>query len=456
MAPGWAARQPANPSPAGKKRLGFMPLWLFDAQNRPHGCNRFASRESPQQEKQRKGDITMEGHSYNPMPANSERPVMVNNILVPDACSKARGKRLLARTTRALPRVAFALLLAAIAAYAQDRDPFLPLPNAERSVSTVPPNGDLNPYGVAYVPASFPQSGILRPGDILVSNFNNNMNLQGTGTTVIRIPQNGSSSLFFQGKPGIGLTTALSVLKAGLVLVGNLPTSDGTCATAQPGSILVLNSSGAQIGALSGNLIDGPWDSALFDLGNSAILFVSNVLRGTVVRFELAVSPTGVSVMKATQIASGYMHRCDPVALVVGPTGLAFDAPKNVLYVASTEDNAVFAVHGAATTTKDRGPGDIIYSDPAHLHGPLALEKAPNGDLLVSNSDVINVDPNQPSEIVEFTKTGAFVRELSIDPNLGGSFGLATAFTTPSRKAAQFAAVDDNASTLTIWNIPIE
>jgi len=48
--------------------------------------------------------------------------------------------------------------------------------------STVPPNGDVNPYGVAVVPMSM---GSLVQGDVLVSNFNNSQNLQGTGTTIV-------------------------------------------------------------------------------------------------------------------------------------------------------------------------------------------------------------------------------------------------------------------------------
>ena len=78
------------------------------------------------------------------------------------------------------------------------------------SVSTVPSNGDLNPYGVAFVPSGFPEGGRLSPGDILVSNFNASSNLQGTGTTIVRIDPSGRQSLFFQGQAGLGLTTALA------------------------------------------------------------------------------------------------------------------------------------------------------------------------------------------------------------------------------------------------------
>ena len=118
----------------------------------------------------------------------------------------------------------------------------------ERIVSTVPANGDVNPYGVAFVPEGFREGGPLEPGDILVSNFNNNQNHQGTGSTIVRISRTGQLSVFFQGPSGLGLTTALGVLRRGFVLVGNLPTMDGTSGTIQaPGSLLVLDRFGNQV-----------------------------------------------------------------------------------------------------------------------------------------------------------------------------------------------------------------
>ena len=49
--------------------------------------------------------------------------------------------------------------------------------------STVPANiGDVNPYGVAVVRHS---QGKLVRGDVLVSNFNNSANQQGTGSTIV-------------------------------------------------------------------------------------------------------------------------------------------------------------------------------------------------------------------------------------------------------------------------------
>src|ERR1700722_16876992 len=73
-------------------------------------------------------------------------------------------------------------------------NPFLPL-----QVSTIPGNGDVNPYGLAFVPFGFPSSGALNTGQILVSNFNNTTT-QGLGTTIVSInPTGGNTALFFQG-----------------------------------------------------------------------------------------------------------------------------------------------------------------------------------------------------------------------------------------------------------------
>ena len=326
--------------------------------------------------------------------------------------------------------------------------PFLPA--QVRVLSTIPPNGDLNPYGVATVPQQFPAGATVNPSDILVSNFNNSSNLQGTGTTIVRIQASGPASVFFQGKAPLGLTTALNVLQAGFVVVGNFPSPDlsGNCATAQAGSILVINKKGKQVGSIVDPSINGPWDSALFDQGGTAKLFVANGLSGTIVRLDLAVNPSGVSLQKATQIASGYGNHCDPVTFVDAPTGLVYDSTTDVLFVASTVDNAIFAVSGAGNRTNDSGMGTIVYQDPVHLHGPLAMAMAPNGHLIVSNNDAINPDPNQPSEIVEFTTQGAFVRQMSVDQNPGGAFGLNI---VASLSAARFAFVDDNVNALSIW-----
>jgi hypothetical protein len=331
------------------------------------------------------------------------------------------------------------------------------LPATVRVVSTVPATGDGNPYGVAFVPKKFPAGGGVNPGDILVSNFNNSFNKQGTGTTIMRIQGTGPATVFFQGAGKLGLSTALTILRVGFVLVGNFPSPDlsGNCGTAGAGSILVIDKFGKPAGApITDPSINGPWDSAQIDDGDSVKLFVANGMTGTVVRLDLTVGPGGVTLKKpATTIASGYGHMCDPMTFVDAPTGLVYDPGSDRLFVASTVDNAVFEVFDAKDRTTDGGKGVVIYEDPVHLHGALAMTATPNGHLLVSNNDAINPDPNQPSVIVEFTTKGKFIRQMSVDQAGGGSFGLNIA---RSGSTATYAFVDDNVNALYIWTLKSE
>jgi hypothetical protein len=116
-----------------------------------------------------------------------------------------------------------------------------PFNNVQTVVSTVPKNGDVNPYGVAVVPRT---AGRLVGGDVLVSNFNNHRNLQGTGSTIVEVSPNGTVSLFAALDPnrlpgacpgGLGLTTALVALRSGWVIVGSLPTKNGSSASIASG-----------------------------------------------------------------------------------------------------------------------------------------------------------------------------------------------------------------------------
>ncbi|MGH3245837.1 MAG: hypothetical protein ACRDOI_06435, partial [Trebonia sp.] len=89
-----------------------------------------------------------------------------------------------------------------------------PLRHTRVIASTTPANGDVNPYGVAVIPHS---TGDLYRGDVLVSNFNNAANVQGTGTTIVEVSPHGKTWLFAGIKDsscpgGVGLTTALGVL----------------------------------------------------------------------------------------------------------------------------------------------------------------------------------------------------------------------------------------------------
>jgi hypothetical protein len=338
------------------------------------------------------------------------------------------------------------------------RAPIVPnLPAApDESISTVPSSGDVNPYGVAIVPQGFPRGGLLQPGDVLVSNFNDSGNTQGTGTTIVQVrPSTGQQSLFFTSQEP-GLSTALGVLKGGFVLVGNAPTPDGTLANMGPGSLQVIDRFGKQVLNLTDpKLLQGPWDLTVNDNGRFAQVFVSNALTGAITRIDLLVTTRQdtVRVLDMTQIASGIADVASSAAVVLAPTGMAFDPRTDTLYVASTGDNAIYAVSRAGHRHSDGGKGTLIFNDPNHLNGPLGLALAPNGDLLTTNGDAFSTSSNvAPSELIEITRSGQFVGQLPLDPAAGAAFGLAVGF---DRGMITVATVNDDTNALDLRSISV-
>ncbi|HEY7982447.1 MAG TPA: hypothetical protein VID19_13320 [Candidatus Eremiobacteraceae bacterium] len=306
--------------------------------------------------------------------------------------------------------------------------------------STVPSNGDVNPYGVAVVPAT---TGSLVKGDILVSNFNNAQNLQGTGTTIVQISPSGHMSQFAQVNAnslpgacpgGIGLTTALFVTRSGWVFVGSLPTKDGMSHTAHAGCIVVLNSLGQAVETFWGSLVNGPWDMTGLDAGTHVGLWFTNVLNGTVagngrivhggtvVRLDLEIPfESRPRIASAAVIGSGFPERTDPAALVIGPTGVVLSADGHFLYVSDSLNNRVAAIPNPVFRTSSAGIGDTVTSGGA-LNDPLGMAIAPNGDILTVNGN--------DGYLVWTTPHGAQVRKDLLDsngnpPGAGALFGLA-------------------------------
>ncbi len=331
--------------------------------------------------------------------------------------------------------------------------------------STVPANGDVNPYGIFVAPSTV---GSLVKGNLLISNFNASSNLQGTGTTIMQISPGGTVSQFAQidasNLPGtctggVGLTTALVALRAGWVIVGSLPTTDGTSATAQAGCLLVLDPSGNVVETIYGTLINGPWDMAVLDHSNgngggTAALFVTNVLngtvaaggsvvnQGTVVRVDLTLSKSAPPFVQAmTVIGSGFAERSDPAALVIGPTGVALSKDGFSLYVADSLNNRIAAIAYPVTRQTSARTGTTITKG-GSLNDPLGLTVASNGDILTVNGD--------DGYLVQTTPDGLQVSKTLLDssgdpPGAGALFGLVTV-------GQSVYYVDDATNTLNLFH----
>ena len=307
--------------------------------------------------------------------------------------------------------------------------------------STIPKNGDLNPYGVAVVTHSKDR---LHKGDVLVSNFNNKANTQGTGTTIVEVAPNHSVRVFAQINAahlpgacpgGVGLTTALAILGNDWVVVGSLPTVAGNPATAKAGCLLVLNSDGRVVETFHGHGINGPWDMTAVGGRSVSDLFVTNVLngtvagngkvvrRGTVLRLIVTTPEHGMPRLIAdTTIGSGFPQETNSSALVIGPTGDGLGR-NGTLYVADTLGNRIAAIPNALLRSHSDGTGRTVSRKGA-LRGPLGVAIAPNGDILTANS--LN------GNLVEITPHGSQVAVKKLDTSgspagAGALFGLAVA-----------------------------
>ncbi|WP_148043333.1 hypothetical protein [Flexivirga caeni] len=321
--------------------------------------------------------------------------------------------------------------------------------------STTPANGDENPYAILPVTRTI---GSERAGDVLVDNFNNRSNFQGTGTTIVDMHPKGSVSVFAnlagakRSCPGgVGLTTAMVQLKTGWIIVGSLPSTDGVTTTAGRGCLLVVSPKGKLVKTISAPYLNGPWDATVKDDGDTATLFVDNTLvglkhsptatahGGNVVRLTLKQTASSPPTVTAhTVIASGYGEAGDPTVFVKGPTGLLLGS-NGTLYVADNVGNRVQKVPNALTRTTSAGVGTTLTSG-GQLSDPLGMTFAPGGDLLVANA--------RNGKIVEVTPSGEQVGEDYAIENTGqdpaGSGDLFDLAIDPYRHGVLFVKDDEN------------
>jgi hypothetical protein len=280
--------------------------------------------------------------------------------------------------------------------------------------------------------------------------------VQGTGTTIVEVTPSGHMWQFagisrhLSGCPGgVGLTTALTVLRSGWVIVGSLPTRGGNISGA--GCLIVLDSHGRVRETFTGHGLNGPWDMATLDLGNQAVLFVTNVLNGTVAakghtvfggtvqRLVVRVPRFGLPwIQFSTTIGSGFPEALNSAALVQGPTGAGLGS-NGVLYVADTLRNRIAGIPDALFRGSSDGAGFTV-SQGHHLNEELGLVVAPGGDILTVNGG--------NGDLVEVTPSGAQIAVRRLDssgspPGSGALFGLAV---KPFHDAVYF--VDDATNTL--------
>lgn len=334
--------------------------------------------------------------------------------------------------------------------------------------TTVTANGDLNPYAVVVAPVA---AGKIQQGDVLVDNFNDVSNLQGTGTTIISYRPSTRTTMLLAKLPqnlaqcpgGVGLTTAMTMLKSGWIIVGSTPSTDGTTRTKGNGCLLVLDANGQLATVWAGSNINGPWGNvAAIDNGSTATIFVSMagfdvpgpqvrdpatgypqiVNKATVLRLELSIPPGNPpQITSQTVVANGFGQRADKDVFLVGPTGLAL-GPDNTLYVSDGVGNQIVAIPEARTRTTSAGTGRTVTKG-GLLQRPLALAMTAEGHLLACNAlngQVVEIDLKSGRQLyAQWIDTN----QAQSPPGNGDLFGLALA---PDGKG--FYYVEDDMNTL--------
>jgi hypothetical protein len=386
------------------------------------------------------------------------------NSPTPNSCKSSNALRRVARLVLALAAASPVLAQADPAGMLES------IHHHKMLASTIPDNGDVNPYAVVVAPVS---SGVIEKDDVLVDNFNNISNLQGTGTTIVRFhPGTRQTTLFAQVPQnlkdcpgGVGLTTAMTMLRSGWVIVGSTPSTDGTTRTKGDGCLLVFDSSGKHVATWVGPTINGPWGNMVtVDQGDHATLFISmagfgvpapdvldpathypvTVHKATVLRLEVGLPAGGPPVLKSqTVIGDGFSQRADLDNFLFGPTGLAL-GPDDTLYVTDGMDNVISAIDHASTRTESAKTGRVVTQG-GLLGWPLAMVMTPAGHLLVcngKNGQVVEIDPATGKQIYAHWLDA---NQAQSPPGNGDLFGLAL---TPDGKAIYY--VEDDMNTLVL------
>jgi hypothetical protein len=301
--------------------------------------------------------------------------------------------------------------------------------------STVDPtNGDQNPYGLAIAPVSM---GLLTAGDLVICNFNDAANVQGSGTTIeILHPAPGSTPTRMVQDPNLKGCAALAVAN-----------DDSPWAAAYASNLAPFyGPTGALVSTLSGGPWSGPWGEIYAPAFGSGVAsyVTSNATSGTIVRVNVA----GTTF---TTIASGFTLNAGAVpGNILAASGLTYDATNDTLFVVDSNNNRVLAFAGYSTLGSNAivvdsngtfsGPSAasarVMFSG-APLNAPISAAQLFNGDLVVGNTG--------DNVLVELSLTGKVVATQNLDSGpVGALFGIVAAGTDASSTKIYFNDDNDN------------
>ncbi len=317
------------------------------------------------------------------------------------------------------------------------------LPNEVTIGSTVDPvTGDVNPYGLDI---AHEDKAELERGDLVVCDFNDSANVQGTGSAIIALhPTPGSVPRSIANLPALLGCTEVA-----------LSSHDDILATAfAANDVAIVSAAGSLRATLMGAPFNAPFGitrAARNDADEEAVFYESNATDGTIVRIDPRTDHT-------TVIASGFAVNNGAPGSILGPSGLQYDARSDRLYIVDGTNNTVVMFrhvstigdHGitvVASGTSFSGPfakrARLVFSG-APLNGPISSALLSNGNLVIGNT----LDPNGENLMIELTPSGHVLNVRNVDTGAAGAlFGMVASGSGASQR---LFFNDDNDNTVKV------
>ncbi|HMD01364.1 MAG TPA: hypothetical protein VKG44_00235 [Candidatus Baltobacteraceae bacterium] len=312
--------------------------------------------------------------------------------------------------------------------------------------STVDPlNGDVNPYGLDVARATHPP---LAAGDLVICNFNDSGNVQGTGTTIVALhPVPGATPLHIAGAPSLLGCNALALGPTDNIWAAAFAANDNPIVT--PGGVVATTLPG------------GPWRHPFGEIfawraapGSLGAFYESNAADGTIVRITIFPGPKFVYEI----IARGFAVNGGAPGSILGPSGLQYDARRDRLFIVDGASNSVVVFERVSRIPAGgidvRGAGffsgayaslaRLVYAG-APLNGPISSALLPGGHLVVGNT----LDPNGQNLMVELGPNGRLLDVVNVDTGAAGAiFGMVATGSFDFDTKLYFN--DDNANALEV------
>ena len=296
----------------------------------------------------------------------------------------------------------------------------------------------LNPYGLTVAPAS---TGDFKKGDLVVCNFNDKANVQGTGFTIVALhPKPGSKPLLVSSSKTLVGCNALALSTGDDIWAAAFTANDNPVLS--PTGVLEINIKGKPFDRPFGQIFAQP-------KGGSPAFYATDAGDGTVVRINLG-SPFTFDV-----IAKGFAINHGKPGSILGPSGLAYDPNGDQLYVVDGTNNTVVAFskvssipNGGVTVEKGgktfKGPSAhdarLVFAG-APLNGPISSALLFNGNLVVGNTG----NPSGKNIMVELSPTGKMLATRNVDKGASGAlFGMVATGTSAANTKLYFNDDNDN------------